>query len=326
MLRILHNTARGSKFWFIVLVSLAIVAAISFISLNQGPPLDAIQVSLADKSVVPQVLGSNSDDYNQPGNSSLRVAIAGVLSPSSTLEAYQDLLTHMGHTLDRQVTMILKPTYAEINDMLMGQRADIAFVCSLAYVKGNQDFGMELLVAPQINEEIIYYSYLIVPEVSSTSNMEDLRGRSFAFTDPISNTGHLAPSYQLSLLGETTASFFGSYYFTYSHDTSVRAVADRLVDGAAVDSLVYEQMIAKEPELASKVKIIARWGPYGMPPTVVNPELDSQIKRQLQDFFLGMHDSDEGRNLLNILDIDQFKVVPDDLYDSIREMTTKLGW
>jgi ABC-type phosphate/phosphonate transport system substrate-binding protein len=180
VLRILHNTARGSKFWFIALVSLAIVAAISFISLNQGPPLDAIQVSLADKSAVPQVLGSNSDDYNQPGNSSLRVAIAGVLSPSSTLEAYQDLLTHMGHTLDRQVKMILKPTYAEINDMLMGQRADIAFVCSLAYVKGNQDFGMELLVAPQINEEIVYYSYLIVPEVSSTSNMEDLRGRSFA--------------------------------------------------------------------------------------------------------------------------------------------------
>jgi len=39
-----------------------------------------------------------------------------------------------------------------------------------------------------------------------------------------------------------------------------------------------------------------------------------------------MHDSDEGRNLLSNLDIDLFKVVPDDLYDSIREMTTKLGW
>ncbi len=326
MFRVLHNTARRSKFWFIVLVSMAIVAAIAFISLNQGPPLDAIQVSLADKSAVPQVLGSNSDDYNQPGNTSLRVAIAGVLSPSSTLEAYQDLLTYMGDSLDRQVTMILKPTYAEINDMLMGQRADVAFVCSLAYVKGNQDFGMELLVAPQINEEIVYYSYLIVPEVSGASNMEDLRGRSFAFTDPMSNTGHLAPTYQLSLLDETTASFFGSYYFTYSHDISVRAVADRLVDGAAVDSLVYEQMIAKEPELASKVKIIAQWGPYGIPPVVINPELDSRLKRQLQEFFLGMHDSDEGRNLLSNLDIDQFKVVPDDLYDSIREMTTKLGW
>jgi len=206
MLRVLHNTARRGKFWFIVLVSMAIVAAIAFISLNQG------------------------DDYNQPGNTSLRVAIAGVLSPSSTLEAYQDLLTYMGDSLDRQVLMILKPTYAEINDMLMGQRADVAFVCSLAYVKGNQDFGMELLVAPRINEEIVYYSYLIVPEVSSASNMEDLRGRSFAFTDPMSNTGHLAPTYQLSLLDETTASFFGSYYFTYSHDISVRAVADRLVD------------------------------------------------------------------------------------------------
>ena len=67
------------------------------------------------------------------------------------------------------------------------------------------------------------------------------------------------PTYQLSLLGEAPVSFFSRYLFTYSHDTSIMAVADKLVDGAAVDSLVYDQLVAGKPELVSKTKIITRW-------------------------------------------------------------------
>lgn len=77
-------------------------------------------------------------------------------------------------------SLILKPTYAEINDLVDGQRADVAFVCSLPYVKGNQDFGMELLVIPQMYGETVYYSYLIVPEArAAATNLRDLSGASF---------------------------------------------------------------------------------------------------------------------------------------------------
>lgn len=147
-----------------------------------------------------------------------------------------------------------------------------------------------------------------------------------AFTDPLSNSGHLAPDYQLSLFGETPVSFFGKYIFTYSHDHSITAVADKLVDGAAVDSLVYDQLVASDSELASRTRIIARWGPYGIAPVVVSPALDLQLKQQLQDFFLDLHNSDEGNRILNSLTIDKFVVVPDSIFDSIREMKTNLGW
>jgi phosphonate transport system substrate-binding protein len=202
----------------------------------------------------------------------------------------------------------------------------VAFVCTLAYVKGNESFGMELLVVPQMHGEIVYYSYLIIPEESSATRLEDLRDASFAFTDPMSNSGHLAPTYQLSLLGEAPASFFGRYVFTYSHDNSITAVADKLLDGAAVDSLVYDQMVANNPELASKTQVIARWGPYGIPPVVISSTLDPQLKKQLLDFFLDLHNSDEGGRILHHLAIDKFVVAPDDIYDSVREMKTELGW
>ncbi len=325
-MRFYHRVTSQAKFWFLALMSMAALAVVLFLAVSYGQSPDGIKVSLDEKSAVPPVQEIGGNNYSGASDSPLRVAIAGVLSPSTTLEVYQELLTHMGKSLGRQVMLILRPTYAEINDLLRGQRVHVAFICSLAYVEGHQEFGMELLAGPQVHGETVYYSYLIVSEGSSAMSLDDLRGGSFAFTDPISNSGHLAPTYQLFLLGESPVSFFSRHIFTYSHDNSIMAVADKLVDGAAVDSLVYDLMVANDIELAPKTKIIARWGPYGIPPVVISPTLDPQLKQQLRDFFLNIHNSDEGMEVLNDLAIDKFVLVSDDLYDSIREMKTKLGW
>ena len=322
----LRSVAKQAEFWVIVLAPIALMAVVLFLVVGHGQTEDVIKVSLDEKSEVSPVQQVSGSVASHPSDDSLRAAIAGVLSPTMTLEYYQELLAYMGQKLGRQVTLVLKPTYAEINDLVRGQRVDVAFVCSLAYVKGNQDFGMELLVAPQMYGETVYYSYLIVPEESSATSLKELRDANFAFTDPLSNSGHLAPSYQLYLLGETPASFFGKHSFTYSHDNSITAVADKVLDGAAVDSLVYDQLIMNNPELAARTRIITRWGPYGIPPVVVNPALDPQLKQQLRDFFLNLHSYDEGSRILNNLGIDKFVVVPDDIYDSLREMKAKLGW
>ena len=321
-----HNILAQAKFWLLVLIPIVTIAIAIFLVIDRGQSQDAIEVSLYERSQILPMLQVNEDVYKQPGDNVLRVAIAGVLSPTRTLESYQDLLSYMGERLERRVTMILKPTYAEINDLIRGKRVDLAFVCSLAYVKGNEDFGMELLVAPQIHGDTVYYSYLIVARDSTSISLQDLRGGSFAFTDPLSNRGHLAPTYQLLLLDETPASFFARYTYTYSHDNSIMVVADELVDGAAVDSLVYDKLIADYPELASGTKIIARWGPYGIPPIVISPTMDPRLKQQLQDFFLDLYKSDEAMNILNNLSIDKFVLGIDDGYDPIRKMKAMLGW
>ena len=324
--RFFHSIKIQAKFWVLALVPIVAVAATLFFIAGGSQSQDAIKVNLDKRSKISPVQQISCGTFSKPSDDLLQVAIAGVMSPAKTLEYYQELLAYMEQKLDRQVMLILRPTYAEINDLIEGQRAGVGFVCSLAYVKGNQDFGMELLAAPQIYGETVYYSYLIVPERSSATSLRDLRGANFAFTDPMSNSGHLAPSYQLSLIGETPVSFFNRYTFTYSHDNSIMAVADKLVDGAAVDSLIYDQLVVDNAELAAKTDIIARWGAYGIPPVVVNPGMDPLLKQQLRDFFLDLHNSDEGETILYNLSIDKFVVVPDDIYDPIREMKTELGW
>ncbi len=326
LLHLVLNSVARVKLWLLLFIPVIVLIIAILLVINLGQPQDAIEVSLYDQSQILPVQQVNEDIYKQLDDNRLCVAIAGVLSPSKTLESYQELLSYMSERLGRQVTMILKPTYAEINDLVHGGRADVAFICSLAYVEGNEDFGMELLVTPQVHGDTVYYSYLIVPRDSTNISLQDLRGGSFAFTDPMSNSGHLVPTYQLLLLGETPASFFARYFYTYSHDNSIMVVADRLVDGAAVDSLVYDHLVASDPELASETKITVRWGPYGIPPIVFSPTMDPRLKQQLQDFFLELHKSNEGMKILNDLSIDKFVLGTDGSYDSIREMKTRLGW
>jgi phosphonate transport system substrate-binding protein len=128
-------------------------------------------------------------------------------------------------------------------------------------------------------------------------------------------------------MGTTPERFFASTIFTYSHDNSIRAVADHLVDGAAVDSLVYEYTIARDPTYSGKTRLIGKMGPFGIPPIVVHPQIDETLKSQLRAVLLAMSDDEEGRSALSALMIDRFVIVDDSIYDSIREMAAILrGW
>ncbi len=259
-----------------------------------------------------------------PSAGTLRIAIAGVMSPSRTLDAYDQLLAYLGSRLAMKVTVDQRSSYAEVNDLLRTGQADLAFVCSRAYLEGKEQFGMELLLAPEVNGERVYYSYLIVPADSGAVSLADLRGRVFAFSDPLSNSGKLVPEYQLFLMGETPSTFFQRFEYTGSHDNSILAVAEGLVDGAAVDSLVFDYVTARNPEIGRRVKVIARWGPYGIPPLVVAPGLDAALKERVREVLLAMDRDPEGRRALEALGIDRFVTIDDSAYDSIRQMVTAL--
>lgn len=256
----------------------------------------------------------------------LRVAFAGVVSPTETLKSYSELVSYLGQALHRPVEIVQRSTYAEINDLVKLRHVDLAFVCSLAYVLGEEEFGMEFLAVPEINGETVYYSYIIVPADSEVQSVEDLRGKTFAFSDPLSNSGRLSPTYLLYQMRETPDSFFGKYMFTYSHDNSIRAVAGKVADGAAVDSLVYDYIVSNEPEIGAKTRIIRKSPPYGIPPAVVHPMLDQEIKGRLRGLFLNMGQDEAGRQVLNGIRVDRFVLGSDSLYDTIRSMAHELGW
>lgn len=306
------------------LAALASVAALALTALGAGcgPGYDGQAISFRSASpedTGPQVAPPLAQRV-------LRMAVAPVISPRETFNSgYRELLGYVGRKLGMPAELVQGKTYAEINDLVRTGDVTFAFVCTNPYLQGRDDFGMELLAAPEVNGEPTYYSYLIVRSDSPYRSLADLRGRTFAFSDPLSNSGRLAPVYELARMGETPESFFSRSIFTYAHDNSIKAVAENLVDGAAVDSLVYDYWARAGSEYTAKTRVIEKWGPFGTNPVVVPPGLDPGLKARLRQVLLDMDEDPEGQALLSALLIDRF-IVPDDrIYDSVREMRSFLA-
>lgn len=254
----------------------------------------------------------------------LRVAVAAVISPRGTIESYSPFLSYLEEKLNRPVELIQRRTYLEINDLIEHGEVDIAFVCTSAYVQGHDTFGMELLVAPQVKGKTTYNSLLIVPASSNAQDMADLRGKAFAFTDPISLSGRVYPAYFLQQLGFTPEEFFARTFFTYSHDEAIRAVASGLADGAAVDSLVFEFVLARDPALKDKVRVIHISPDFGIPPVVVSPFTRPQVKAELQALLLGMADDPTAQEALSVIGIERFVLIEDSAYDGVRALVGEI--
>lgn len=260
-----------------------------------------------------------------PDASKFRFAVAPVLSPRATLENYEALAAYLGERLERNVELIQGKSYAEINSLVRSGDVSLALVCSGAYVVGRREFGMEALAVPVVNGGKTYRSYLIVPASSTASKWDDLRDKTFAFTDPLSNSGRLVPVYVLSQMGTTPEKFFRDSVFTYSHDKSIGAVAEGLVSAAAVDSLVYDFMVQRDPFLDDRVKVIWRSPPYGINPMVVHPNVSPERRHKLEAVFLGMSSDPRGQEVLKRLGIDSFDRAEPQSYDKIEAMIRATG-
>ncbi len=255
----------------------------------------------------------------------LRVAVAAIISPRGTVDSYGPLLDYLEAELDRPIELVQRRTYGEVNDLIESGDVDVAFVCTSAYIVGKRDFNMQLLAAPQVMGDTVYHSLLLVPSDSPATSMADLRGAVFAFTDPISTSGRNYPIALVQQLGETPESFFSRTFYTYSHDDAIRAVANHVADGAAVDSLVYAFAIEREPELAEKTRVIHQSPPFGIPPVVTGPQARPQIVAEVQSLLLNMHQTPVGQAALQAAGIDTFVLIEDAVYQSVRELETAVN-
>lgn len=250
----------------------------------------------------------------------LKVAVAAVISPQGSAESYELLLAYIGEQLGRPVERLQRRTYSEVNNLVRSGEVDLAFVCTSSYLIGKQQFDMQLLAAPQVDGETAYYAQVIVPAASAVRQLADLRGAVFAFTDPISFTGRIYPTYLLGQMGETPESFFSRTFFTYSHDDAIYAVANGVADGASVDDLVLDFALKRDPELAARIRVIHTSPPFGMPPVVVSPNVRPQLRAQLSDILLNMHLDAEGQAALQALDYDRFVLVAEQDYRTAEEI------
>ncbi len=249
----------------------------------------------------------------------LSIAIAPVISPQEQIQSYNLLADYLTKNLAIKCKIILGLSYAEVNEMIKHRKCDLALVCTFPFVQGEKEFGMEVLVAPRIDGEDRYQSYIIVPHESAAESIKDLKSKRFAAANFNSSSGWLFPALSINKLGEDPDHFFSTLNITKSHDLSIDAVLSGLADGAAVHGSIFKTIMQNKPDLRGRLKIIGRSNEWGMPPFVVHPSMDDHLKKKLANAFLDMPKNSEGLKTLAALNIDYFFVPDAHYYDSIRK-------
>jgi phosphonate transport system substrate-binding protein len=271
-------------------------------------------------------------DFSQPSeNTSLQggtnsdqrpilIALASVVSPHETIGDYRTIADYISKQTGRQAILVQRKTYAEVNMLLANGDVDIAFLSTGAYSSYRGMNEIELLVMAEHLGNSLYTADIIVHKDSNIHSIDDLRDKVFAFTDPLSYSGHMVIEEYLREKNTLPEKFFKRYFYTYNHDKSLWAVATQVADGASFDSQIYEYAKVKTPELVAKVRIIASMDPVPTGPVVISKNLKADQKEELRHIFLTMHEDPQVSAAMQNLVIDKFIMPTPALYEPLRKL------
>jgi len=259
---------------------------------------------------------NKSDSDQRP----ILIALASVMSPHETIGYYRKIADYVSSKTGRQTILVQRKTYAEVNMLLANGDVDIAFLSTGAYSSYRGMNEIELFVMAEHLGTSLYTAEVIVHKDSAIRTIADLEGKVFAFTDPLSYSGHMVIENYLRQRNTIPEKYFNRYFYTYSHDKSLWVVANKIADGASFDSQIYEYAKEKTPELVSNVRIIASLDPAPTGPIVISKKLKAEQKEQLRHIFLTMHENPEVFEAMQGLVIDKFIIPTPELYEPLREL------
>ncbi|MBE0490875.1 MAG: phosphate/phosphite/phosphonate ABC transporter substrate-binding protein [Sulfurospirillum sp.] len=236
------------------------------------------------------------------------------------LKNFMDWEKYLEQQSDFDVEILFSKNYEEMNTFIKDKRVDIAYVCNSSYTKLKQEGAGKLLAIPIVDGSDQYYSFIITKKTNPYNSLLDFKDAIFAFTDPQSNSGSIAPRYFLLSNDINMSAFFRSFLYTYEHGESIKAVIEGFVDGASVDSIVYTRFTEKYPKAIQEIKVIQVLGPYANSPIVARSTIASKTFQTLQKAFLNMHEDAYGKTILNKLSLDRFDTPSTQDYSNVADM------
>ncbi len=233
-----------------------------------------------------------------------------VLSPKESFTAYRSLADYLGREMKLPASLVLRKSYPELNDLVRTGAVDLALVGYGGFKAGQKQSGMQPLALGQVDGTTRSISLVLVRTDSLAQSPKDLKDRAFAFTDPLSYSGHLALREWLTGQGLSPESFYSRIVYTFSHDGSVEALVGRVVDGALVDAYWYRAYLSRHPEMDGRLRVVARFETPGFMVFVTRPDQPYAQRLLLQKTLVTMSDTAQGRRVLAGLMMERLVMPP----------------
>jgi phosphonate transport system substrate-binding protein len=250
-----------------------------------------------------------------------RLRFGTFLAPN-ILPVYEAVTEAVGRHLGVETELFVETDYAACaND-----ENEVCFVCSLPYVQFEREgvapavpIAAPVLEGERYGGRPVYFSDVIVHVDSPFRSFLDLRGRSWAYNEPLSHSGYGITRYHLVELGETHG-FFGEVVDAGFHETSMRLVAEGEVDASAIDSQVLAVAMRDDPALARSLRVIDALGPSTIQPVAVSKRVPERQRLEIQEVLTTLHEDPAVRRRLAQGLVRRFVTVGPRDYDDIRTM------
>ena len=234
------------------------------------------------------------------------------------------LTAELGFPVEGFVTL----DHAAAVEALRRSDADISFMGALPYVLAHHQIGAEVILAEVYRGRPTYRGRIFVRKDSGIKGIADLRGKTIAFADPISESGYLYPldifaRAGLLARGDDPQEFFGTVYFAGGYQQAVQAVANGFVDAAGAsqfaDLLLTPEQLTEvtwiaESELISSHAVIARKG------------LDRDRLRAFKRAMLRLNEPAYQYLLSHVYSPDGYVETSHEYYTGVEEMAFRYGY
>jgi phosphonate transport system substrate-binding protein len=235
----------------------------------------------------------------------------------------QKMMDMLAQALGIPVKPFVAADYNGVIEALRAKRLDVAYLGPFSYVLGTTVADIEAFAVAETKKagRTFYHSQVIAHKDSGIKSVNDLKGKTFAFVDPSSTSGHLFPKAGLIKAGFNPDKDFGRVIFSGSHDSSAIAVQNKKIDAAAIADRILDAAISKG--LAKREDLVEVWKSDPIPesPTVWRKDLNPELKKKVQAAFLQVKNipwSDQG-------ELNGFHPTNDAAYNVIRDTAKALN-
>jgi phosphonate transport system substrate-binding protein len=259
---------------------------------------------------------------------SLRIVLVPERNIFEQERKYRYLCDYACSQLPIDVKFDVLKGYADVLKALDEGKADGAFMGSFVAALGIENHGLVPLVRPEWpSGETHYRSYIFKRSGTPiTRDVSTWKNRSFTFVSPHTSAGYFFP---LALLKDEgvgePGKFFSRIQYSGSHDAAVWMVANDIVEMGAAKNTIYDEIIKRKPELASRVEILYTGGHFPDATLCMKRDTPSESREALRTVFLGMSSNKDGQDVLKKFGANRFVPASPEDFGGVREVVKDSG-
>lgn len=263
-----------------------------------------------------------------PNDGVVRMGVEPYDTSAKLVPIYDHIAKAIGDKLGCQVKVYVTTNYnAEIEAMRNG-KLEIAEFGPLGYVLAHQVAKAEAVAAfgNKEGKPDTYWASLVTYPGSGIKTAAEIKGHSFAFSDPASTSGHLFPAYGLRKNGIDPAKDIKAIY-AGSHTASFEALFHHKVDAGELNSEQMESATQRGEYKPGTFTFLWKSNPIPTDPITVRGDLNSEFKARVTKVLQTLDLSTlpaKDRKIMG-LNGDHFVPQTDHAYDGIRELVKTLN-